>query len=110
MPPKASERLTEEQAWSIRDWIDAGAPWPDSNRTKLIQQQFAQGVVVKTSGGLNNEWTHRRYDEKQLWAYRPLAVEPIGNGEHPVDWFVDRKLTALGLKVLVPILANWCGG
>ncbi|MEZ6153943.1 MAG: PSD1 and planctomycete cytochrome C domain-containing protein [Pirellulaceae bacterium] len=98
MPPKASERLTEEQAWSIRDWIDAGAPWPDSNRTKLIQQQFAQGVVVKTSGGLNNEWTHRRYDEKQLWAYRPLAVEPIGNGEHPVDWFVDRKLTALGLK------------
>ena len=28
MPPKEADRLTEEQTWLLRDWIDAGAPWP----------------------------------------------------------------------------------
>ena len=26
MPPKEAERLTREQTWWIRDWIDGGAP------------------------------------------------------------------------------------
>ena len=29
MPPKQNDRLTREQAWQIRDWINEGAPWPD---------------------------------------------------------------------------------
>ena len=28
MPPKENDRLTEEQVWILRDWINEGAHWP----------------------------------------------------------------------------------
>ena len=61
MPPKEAERLTKEQQWWIRDWITAGAPWPDENRVAEIQNKYAEGVIVETSGGLSDDWTNRRY-------------------------------------------------
>jgi mono/diheme cytochrome c family protein len=97
MPPKEAERLTQEQQWWIRDWITAGAPWPDENRVAEIQNKYAEGVIVETSGGLSDDWTNRRYKPEHLWAYRPLDVEEVPEESHPVDWFVDRKLKEAGL-------------
>ena len=51
MPPKESERLSEEQTWWIRDWIDDGAPWPDDDRIAAIIEEYAEGERVVTSGG-----------------------------------------------------------
>lgn len=92
MPPKEAEKLTEEQAWWIRDWIDEGAPWPDDDRVAEIQNEYAEGVIAPTSGGLGDDWTNRRYETKHLWAYQPVKVVDVPAGIHPVDWFINRKL------------------
>jgi mono/diheme cytochrome c family protein len=98
MPPKEAERLTRQQTWWIRDWINAGAPWPDDTRVAEIQNRYAEGIIVETSGGLSDDWTNRRYQSQHLWAYRPLNVEDVPESAHPVDWFIDRKLDEIGLK------------
>jgi mono/diheme cytochrome c family protein len=97
MPPKEAERLTQEQQWWIRDWINEGAPWPDEPRVAEIQSKYAEGVIVETSGGLGDDWTNRRYKPEHLWAYQPLNVEDVPKSAHPVDWFIDRKLKETGL-------------
>ena len=97
MPPKESEQLSQEETWWIRDWIDAGAPWPDEDRVAAILTEYGEGEIVATSGGLSDDWSRRRYDPKHLWAYRPLKVESVPEGSHPIDWFLDRKLNQIGL-------------
>lgn len=94
MPPKEAEQLTEEETWWIRDWIDSGAPWPSPERTAKIQAKYAEGVIVPTSGGLNDEWTNRRYQPKDLWAYQPRKYTQPPANTHPIDWFIERKLQA----------------
>ena len=98
MPPKEAERLTEEQSRWIRDWINADAPWPDDKRVAEIQQAYAEGEIVATSGGLGDAWTNRRYKTEHLWAYRPLQLEAVPDGAHPVDWFINRRLREVGLE------------
>ena len=98
MPPKEADRLSSEQQDQIRDWINAGAPWLDARRIRELRDRFAEGEIVETSGGLGEDWTNRRYEPEKLWAYRPLEVEKVPEGIHPVDWFVDRKLQEAGLK------------
>jgi mono/diheme cytochrome c family protein len=98
MPPKEAERLTQEQQWWIRDWINEGAPWPDETRVAEIQNKYAEGVIVETSGGLGDDWTNRRYKPDHLWAYQPLNVEDVPKSAHPIDWFTNRKLKESGLN------------
>ena len=97
MPPKEAEQLTPKQSRWIRDWINEGAPWPSDARIAEIQREFAAGEVVQTSGGLSDDWSHRRYEPEDLWAYRPLHQQEVPAGQHPIDWFVNRKLGEVGL-------------
>lgn len=39
MPPKQSERLTQEELEFLQVWITTGAPWPDPERFKQLQQR-----------------------------------------------------------------------
>ncbi|MDF1811202.1 MAG: PSD1 and planctomycete cytochrome C domain-containing protein [Verrucomicrobiales bacterium] len=98
MPPKEADQLSQEQTWWIRDWVDEGAPWPDDKTVTLIQEKYAQGVQVATSKALSDDWQNRRYDAEKLWSYRPLKSVTVPPGENPVDWLLNRKLTAAGLK------------
>lgn len=102
MPPKEADQLTEAQTWWIRDWIDAGAPWPDEQRVAMIQQRYAEGVQVATSKALSDDWQNRRYEPQKLWAYRPLQHVSVPAGKHPIDWFIDEKLAAAGLAPAPP--------
>ena len=97
MPPKQADKLTEEQTWWIRDWINAGAPWPDEERVDEIQKEFATGVIVATSGGLSDDWTNRRYQPEHLWAYQPLKKTKVPSEANPIDWFIDQQLKEAGL-------------
>ena len=78
MPPKENDRLTAAQIEQVRQWIAAGAPWPDEAKIKqLLQSQWKQeenkdGTLVKTSGGMSDDWTYRRYKPQDLWAYEPI--------------------------------------
>jgi mono/diheme cytochrome c family protein len=98
MPPKQSDQLTEEETGWIREWIDDGAPWPSDQRIAEIQEKYAEGEQVVTSKALSEDWQNRRYEPEKLWAYRPIKVEKVPAGNHPVDWFVNRKLEESGLE------------
>ncbi|MEM7014822.1 MAG: PSD1 and planctomycete cytochrome C domain-containing protein, partial [Verrucomicrobiota bacterium] len=72
MPPKEADKLSQEQQWWIRDWINAGAPWPSSERVAQIEEEYGEGVKIATSGGLSEDWTNRRYKAEDVWAYHPV--------------------------------------
>jgi mono/diheme cytochrome c family protein len=98
MPPKEADRLSQEQQWWIRDWIDAGAPWPEEKRVKAIQAAYADGEQVLVSKALSEQWQDRRYEPEKLWAYRPIEKTSVPPSEHPVDWFINQQLADAGLQ------------
>ncbi len=104
MPPKDNDRLSAQQIEHLKLWIAAGAPWPDRSRAAELSKQpnpwtASDGVAVKTSGGLDDTWTSRKYKPEDIWAYQPLK-KPIvpGAGTKPaIDAFIDAHLAAAGL-------------
>ena len=103
MPPKESERLTREEMWSLRDWIDAGAPWPDKNRRAVIAESLTSGMPLRTSGGLAASWNQKRYAAQDLWAYQPLRQPALpsikrSNSNNPIDAFIEQRLEQRKLK------------
>ncbi len=86
MPPKENDALSAAQIDYVRDWIAAGAPWPDeARRRELLQQKDRwsedDGIPVATSGGLSDDWTQRHYKPENLWAYQPLRKPPVPGAE-----------------------------
>ena len=83
MPPKEPDRLSAQQIDWLKEWITAGAPWPDTAKQKLIaatnheQWSAEDGIIMKTSGGLSADWTNRRYKPEGMWAYQPVTKPPV---------------------------------
>jgi mono/diheme cytochrome c family protein len=105
MPPKENDRLKPEQIELLRRWIDGGAPWPDA----VAQQKYREaewavesnedGVILKTSGGLADEWTDRRYKPENVWAFQPVVKPAVpGEAANPIDAFIDAKRSAAGYE------------
>ncbi|MGE0761203.1 MAG: PSD1 and planctomycete cytochrome C domain-containing protein, partial [Pirellulaceae bacterium] len=103
MPPKDTDRLSDEELQLLRNWLAGSASWPDAARREKLAAAASDwnsgdGVQVATSGGLTPEWTSRRYRPEQLWAYRPVHKSPIPAGaEHPIDAFLAERLRAAGI-------------
>ncbi|WP_231734089.1 PSD1 and planctomycete cytochrome C domain-containing protein [Calycomorphotria hydatis] len=103
MPPKENDRLSEVETRYIFDWIKAGAPWPnEATQQKIQKAEWAietneDGRIVKTSGGTSDEWTNRRYQPEDLWAFekvRPaseLLPTSISHAE-AIDYFINQIL------------------
>ncbi|MBA73598.1 MAG: hypothetical protein CMO73_13110 [Verrucomicrobiales bacterium] len=103
MPPKENDKLSTEQTDHIRNWIEGGAPWPGpESLSKLLKEKdpwSADGSVkVKTSGGLSEDWTNRKYEESKLWAYQPISKPNLRTNDHPVDALI-RARSPEGLSV-----------
>ncbi len=106
MPPKANDRLSAEQIKDLAAWIDAGAPWPSEERQKEIhlaeqqRERTKDGIMVKTSGGLGDEWTFRRYQPQDIWAFQPVKKPALPNpgDRNPIDVLVGAKLEKTGFK------------
>ncbi|MGB0549023.1 MAG: PSD1 and planctomycete cytochrome C domain-containing protein [Limisphaerales bacterium] len=97
MPPKANDKLSVEQVGYMKQWIAAGAPWPDAKRITAILKDAdpwgeTDGVLVKTSGGLDDGWANRKYDPEKLWAYQPVKKPAVPTGGHPIDAFINARL------------------
>lgn len=96
MPPKENDRLTAQQVAAVERWVAAGALWPDATRQQQILAaerlvfENEDGVLVKTSGGLSDTWTYRRYDRREVWAFQPLRQEFVFDS---VDGFIDARLS-----------------
>ncbi|MEZ6127914.1 MAG: PSD1 and planctomycete cytochrome C domain-containing protein [Planctomycetaceae bacterium] len=102
MPPKESEKLTQQETWWIRDWINGGAPWPDEKRLQEIYDQYAEGVTWSTRGGLSDEWTRRKYKPESLWAWQPLWQDDGStlnglSGSAVIDCLIGDRLRDAGL-------------
>ena len=101
MPPKENDRLTEEQIKQVETWINAGAPWPDEaaqlaiRENEKTQKVTADGIIIDTSGGLGDEWTYRRYQPEDVWAFLPVKKPqaPESASDNPIDGFIDAKLS-----------------
>ena len=109
MPPKQNDRLTPEESRWLRDWIQAGAPWPDAQMQQRLQaaERAAptneDGELVPNSGGLSDDWTYRRYKPDDLWAFRKtprtsdLSQAKLTTVE-AVDHWMTQRLADAGLK------------
>lgn len=110
MPPKENDRLTNQQIELVEQWIQSGAPWPD----EAAQQRFRvdeaateitdDGRIMRTSGGTSADWSNRRYQENELWAFMP--VKPISDllpseveRAAAVDYFIQRGTEQAGLEI-----------
>jgi mono/diheme cytochrome c family protein len=115
MPPKENDALSSEQVELVRNWISAGAKWPDPALDGSARQWLdaAQGIEVATSGGRSPEWTQRKYQPADLWGYRAIArptvpvvgVDRRSNAAaaiHPIDAFIQARLAAGGFTPAPP--------
>jgi hypothetical protein len=93
MPPKEADKLKPEQIVWIKDWITAGAAWPDEAKRSAIAKASAEkwsaedGITVKVTGALSPEWANRRYKSEALWGYQPVR-KPVLSAQasvQPVD-------------------------
>jgi mono/diheme cytochrome c family protein len=101
MPPKENDALSSQQVQWIKDWITAGAPWPDDARRAELTAQAekwlqADGITVRVTGALSDDWANRRYKPEDLWAYQPLQkpTVPTTNSPstNPIDHFIQAAL------------------
>ena len=106
MPPKENDRLKPEQIELVKAWINAGAPWPsEAEQKKHREEEWSvastkDGVIIKTSGGLADQWTYRRYKPEDVWAFRPVKKPQLDSNAlaKPVDHFISGKLAKAGQK------------
>lgn len=107
MPPKETDRLDEAQTEIVRKWILDGAPWPSDEVQKKIRIEERtvrvneEGMIVDTSGGTSDDWTYRRYQENEIWAFQPLSKPDLPeaiHSEHAIDRFIDRRLDEAKLE------------
>ena len=108
MPPKANDRLTDEQINALEIWIAAGAPWPNQEARAQMQRQEREilqtdaGLLVATSGGQSDEWTYRRYRPEDIWAFQALDFadqqDAFTDTDHPIDFFIERRLAEKNLR------------
>jgi hypothetical protein len=79
--PDEGEPLTEAEAELLRQWIDAGAEWPE-------------GLVLREASKADKSW----------WAYQPLqeADPPENHEDHPVDAFLEKERAEKSLSMNPP--------
>ena len=106
MPPKENDRLTASQISIIEKWIAHGAVWPSLETQKGFREEEwsethnEDGQIVRTSGGQSEEWTYRRYQPEDIWAFRPVQKPTIPESYqgNPIDYFVFEKTRAAGYE------------
>jgi len=84
MPPKG-DRLTKDEVTLLQDWVKSGATWPKSRTKAPVAGRYLPGTIgVK---------------EKGWWAYQAVKLPelPAGKSAHPIDRFIDARLTKEGL-------------
>ena len=97
MPPKEADGLKANEIEWLRQWISGGAPWPEGEERAAIQKQSdrllaGDGMRVKTSKALSEEWANRRYKPDDLWAYRPVRKPRAPEGSLGIDSLIGRRM------------------
>ncbi|MBI3461765.1 MAG: PSD1 domain-containing protein [Planctomycetes bacterium] len=93
MPPQERNRLTAAEVAAIRDWINAGAPWPTA-------------PVVAAAPEKAGAWASKPED---VWAFQPVrqyrvptdGIDPA-KVQSPIDAFLLEKLNERGVDRAPP--------
>lgn len=85
MPPK--EKLKEGEIKDIREWIDMGAPWPEST---VAKKKPAPGP---SKADARNHWPFRRVVDPAL-----SEVHNANASKTAIDRFIPTKVEPRGLK------------
>ena len=90
-----------------------GAPWPEQvDQDSYLKEERAKpvtddGILVKTSGGLSEDWTYRRYKPEDMWAFKALERPEFADpGLNPIDSFVRAKLKLEKVKPGPPLISG----
>ncbi len=99
MPPKDADALKENEREWLREWIAGGAAWPEGEARAAIQKDAdrllaADGIRVRTSKALNQEWANRRYKPEDLWAYQPVSKPRAPEGSAAIDHLIAEAMPA----------------
>ncbi len=90
MPPTG--KLDDQQVEDLRQWIDAGAVWPETDDDKLLVPE-ADAAPYRISP-----------QQRAFWSYQPAempALPDVKNAEWtrtPIDRFVLARMEAEGIK------------
>ncbi|WP_153556966.1 PSD1 and planctomycete cytochrome C domain-containing protein [Roseimaritima sediminicola] len=108
MPPKENDRLSDQQIAVISRWIDGGAAWPDPKAQQRYREEAEKelvnedGMIASTSGGTSAEWTSRRYQPEDLWAFQavqpPSDLDPQAAPSQHIDTLLQRRLDKAGIE------------
>lgn len=106
MPPKDADALKAKEIEWLRRWIAGGAPWPDEEKRAAIRRDAdrllaADGIQVKTSKALSDDWQNRRYQPVDLWGYRPVKKPQAPAGSAAIDHLIAQAMPK-GLKPAQP--------
>ncbi len=87
MPPK--KKLSDTQIAHLENWIQLGAPWPESSSGREVASKDERG------------FTEADY---QWWAVQPVrdVTPPESTLAHPIDSFISERLSADGLAPAPP--------
>jgi len=97
MPPKDADALKEKEREWIREWIRGGAPWPKGEAKEAILKESdrllaGDGIQVKTSKALDEEWANRRYKPEDLWAYQKVVKPEAPGGSAAIDHLIGKAM------------------
>ena len=90
--PRGGDRLNDGQVAALETWIRKGLPWPINNRV------LAREKLITVSDADRNHWAFQSLATPAL----PHAAMEDGQALHPIDHFIDVKLSGLGLTANGP--------
>lgn len=88
MPPKG-KKLSERQIADLAQWVDRGAPWPDSVAPIAPTAPATHGIGPKS---------------KEWWAFQPIIrpspmpEAPVGAAANPIDRWIRAELEGKGIQ------------
>ncbi len=87
MPPEG--RLSDQEIDDLRQWIQAGAFWPEAGSDRPILHEPEPSASQKSSAHPEAARAH--------WAWQPIRRPSTPSGRHPIDALIDARLKSEGL-------------
>ena len=96
MPPK--QRLTPSELRILKQWVDAGAEWPEVDPAEMTQ--LAPDIGPALTDPRNPIYQLFQGERLALWSLRKPQPGPLPNtAAHPIDAILKSELAKLGLAL-----------
>jgi hypothetical protein len=98
MPPK--QPLTQSEITVLRQWLEAGAPWPDASDAEAALPPDTGSALEDPRNPIRQLFGNERLN---LWSLRPPQPAELPNTPgHPIDLILQSELAQRGLQLSPP--------